>query len=94
MKLCSVLVPVPDPQDIVLVTVQTGEGHLLEVGHHLLLLILGGAVLRSERQDTGGIFPFPVDGVDEVADPFGIPAAHHPTAKAAVRAFLAQNTPD
>lgn len=70
----AVRVRVPDPETIVLVRFEAGEGHALEFIHDLFLI--GGAwvVFARKRDHATRIAPLPIDAVDQLARLIGIAA--------------------
>ena len=54
----------PNPCDVILLPVETGEGQSLESVHGLALLILAGGVLKGKGQHPMRIAPLPRDTID------------------------------
>ena len=64
----------PDPQAIVLVGFEAGEGDALELVHDLLLLGRAWGILAGERDHAARIAPLPIDAVDQLHRALGIAA--------------------
>jgi len=76
VELDPILVGVPHPEDIPLVTLQAGERQSLEGVHHLGLLALGRRILPREGQDARAVGPLVRTCVDLGLDKRRV-TAHH-----------------
>lgn len=65
VQLDAVLVAVTDPEHVILFTVQSGKGQLLEGVHHLGLLRLARCVLDGEADHARAVGPLVAAGVDQ-----------------------------
>ena len=72
----AVLVAVTDPEHVILLAVQPGEGQLLEGVHDLGLLRLAGRVLGGEADHARAVGPLVAAGVDQRLGAAGIAAQH------------------
>lgn len=69
-------VAVADPEHVVLLGIEPGEGRALELVHDMALLLGARPVLRCEGDDAAGVAPLPVDRVDQLARHRRIAAQH------------------
>ncbi|WP_240910480.1 hypothetical protein [Pontivivens nitratireducens] len=67
---------VTDPERVVLLAVQPGEGQLLEGVHHLALLRLAGRVLGGKADHARAVGPLVAAGVDQRLSAVGIATQH------------------
>ena len=64
MQLDTIFVAVTDPEHVVLLAVQPGEGQLLEGVHHFGLLRFAGRVLSGKADHARAVGPLVTAGVD------------------------------
>ncbi len=76
VQLDAVLVAVTDPEHVILLAVQPGEGQLLEGVHHLDLLCLARRVLGGKADYARAVGPLVAAGVDQRLGAAGITAQH------------------
>lgn len=76
MQLGRSFVGVTHPQNVVLLALQPGEGHGLEVGHHLALLVIARRVVALEGDDARCVPPLVLAGVDQHPGALGISRQH------------------
>ena len=69
-------VAVSYPQNIALVSVQSGEGHGFKIVHDPLFLLRRHHIIGMPREHPSGETPFGLQGVDERARCFHITAQH------------------
>ncbi|MFH4051446.1 hypothetical protein WAI70_18575, partial [Acinetobacter baumannii] len=65
MQFHAVFVAVADPEHVILLAVQPGEGQLLECVHDLGLLRLAGRVLSRKADHARAVGPLVEAGVDQ-----------------------------
>ena len=76
VQLDAVLMAVTDPEHVILLAVQPGEGQLLEGVHDLGLLRLAGRVLGGETDHARAVGPLVAAGVDQGLGAARIAAQH------------------
>lgn len=76
VQLDAVLVAVTDPDHVVLLAIQPGEGQLLEGVHHLGLLCLAWCVLGGKADHARAVGPLVAAGVDQRLGAAWIAAQH------------------
>lgn len=74
VQLYTVLVAVTDPEHVILLAVQTGEGQLLEGVHDLGLLRLAGRIPGGKADHARAVGPLVAAGVDQRLGAAGIAA--------------------
>ena len=74
VQLDAVLVAVTDPEHVILLAVQPGEGQLLEGVHHLGLLCVAGRVLGGKADHACAVGPLVAAGVDQGLGAAGVAA--------------------
>ena len=76
VQLDAAFVAVSDPEHVVLLAVQPGEGQLLEGVHDLGLLCLAGRVLGGKADHARAVGPLVAAGVDQRLGAAGVAAQH------------------
>nr|CRY96121.1 hypothetical protein [uncultured prokaryote] len=63
-----------NPQNVVLIRLETSEGDLLELVHHLALFRRCRRILECKRDHPGRVAPIPIDAVDQIPRLIGVTA--------------------